>query len=253
MAEMRRTVTIAGACIATGIASMSYGEHTVGGKGVHDVFPEAKVARLAAVACEADIDAMKQAIADGADVNASGLEGSTPLMWAVSCESEKGIAALLEAGAKPNQPVARFNAVYVAATYRNPALLRLLLQHGGDPNSSDANTGVTALRRAADLGTSEDQWANYYALLNAQGVDINRADKHGQTIATDFCKGVNFDKLLEVLDRGYDYDLQELGNLLQVVSRRVLSAEQMSYRTRVRSKLISKGVKLPPEPEPTIR
>jgi ankyrin repeat protein len=50
-----------------------------------------------------DVGAVKQAIADGADVNRSGVPPDmlTPLMW---CESAEAIKLLLDAGADPNKP-----------------------------------------------------------------------------------------------------------------------------------------------------
>ena len=195
-------------------------EHKVGDRTANDVFGVTPLARLATAACRGDEQGIAAALRDGADVNGQGHDGVTPLLWALGCDNARGIESLLKAGANPNQDVGAGTAVYLAATRHDPRVLRVLLQHGGDANAFDANTGMTALQEAFSLGLHGFGWDNYDALLAK--ADINRADEHGWTIATEAAAMGRFDKVVELLERGYARDLSGLGRIVQ---RRVVTSD----------------------------
>lgn len=223
-------------------------EHQVGGKAVREVFTDPRLAALAGAACEGDEAKVAQAIKAGTDANGKGFEDVTPLYWAVSCGSLRGIEALLRSKANPNYLFdGRFSAVYVAATMHEAAVLKLLLKYGGDPNTKDNKSDRTALERALSLGIHGAGWENYYALLKA-GADINRADELGDTIAKAAAALGQFDKVAELLERGYSFDLPDLGRTVQ--ARRVdPNHAQAAWQAKVRAMLEKKGVQFPVPPK----
>lgn len=221
-------------------------EHKVGDRTAEETFGAMALARLAKAACNGDEPGIAAALHDGADVNGQGHEGMTPLLWALSCDNARGMEALLRAGANPNQPIGSCTAVYLAATRHDPGPLRTLLQHGGDANAFDAETGVTALQEAFSLGLHELGWNNYDALLAK--ADINRADERGWTIATEAAAMGRFDKVAQLLDRGYAHDLPNLGRMVQ--HRAADSDEAEAWQAQVRKMLKVRGVGFPvPPPE----
>lgn len=223
-------------------------EHQVGGKAVNEVFNDARLAELASAACHGNAAAVAQSIKGGTDPNGKGFEDVTPLYWAVSCQNLRGIEALLRAGANPNYMFGKqFSAVYAASTMKEPAVLKLLLKYGGDPNTKDNKSAVTALERALSLGIHGAGWDNYYALLQA-GADINRADRTGDTIAKAAGAFGHFDKVAELLERGYNYDLTDLGRTVQ--ARRIdPNSDQAPWQSKVKAMLEKKGVQFPIAPK----
>lgn len=83
-------------------------------------------------------------LAAGAEVNGSGANGNTPLWFAcqsgANAEDRLSVAKiLLEHGADPNHPCEDRSTPLHVAAWRGPqAMVRLLLDHGGDPVLSDS-------------------------------------------------------------------------------------------------------------------
>lgn len=226
-------------------------EPQVGDKTVREVFTDPRLAALAALAgaaCEGNEAAVAQAVKAGTGPDGKGLEDVTPLYWAVSCQNLRGIEALLRARANPNYLFdGRFSVVYVAATMHEPAVLKLLLKYGGDPNTKDNKSNLTALERALSLGLHGAGWENYYAMLKS-GADINRADERGDTIAKAAAALGQFDKVAELLERGYSFDLPDLGRTVQ--ARRVdPNHAQAAWQAKVKATLEKKGVQFPMPPK----
>jgi hypothetical protein len=225
--------------MTTQAASM---EHKVGDKSAQDLFADPKVQALAVAACNGDAAGIARALASDIPVDATGLDQSTPLMWALSCDNADGMEALLKAGADPNKSNGRFTPVYAAATRHKTEPLKLLLKYGGVANTEDSKTRKTALQEALELGIHGIGWDNYYALL--QKADINTADEMGYTITKDAAALGQFDKVFELLERGYQYDLTDLGYTVQ--TRQVdPNHVQAQWQKKVRALLESKGVKFP--------
>lgn len=218
---------------------------TVGGKSVSDVFTDGRVRDLALDACRGDAASVSAAVREGVDPNTRGLDGVTPIFWALACDSVQGVDALLRAGADPNlltDPPNPFSAVEVAAT-RDPRLLQTVLRHGGSPSASALDE---AFRRGMDLAPScacEEGWENYNLLLEA-GVDIN-ANYRGGTIA-EFAATLNqFDKVADLLDRGYNTRLSHLGRLMENINMPLVPPEQIEWIPHVRERLEARGVRFP--------
>ncbi|MCY4384579.1 MAG: ankyrin repeat domain-containing protein [Nitrospinae bacterium] len=90
-------------------------------------------ATLRAVAA-GDVSALKKALAAGADPNARGRRGWTPLMYAADKGYTLLVPPLLKAGAKPNlQAADGATALFIAALHGRSGIVELLMTAGADP------------------------------------------------------------------------------------------------------------------------
>lgn len=197
-------------------AGAACAEHQVAGKAAKDVFTDPGLAALADAACRGDGDAVATLVKAGTNSNGTGFQGATPLYWAITCENLVGMRALLKAGANPNQlNGGRYSAVYQASTYRNPALLKLLLEFHGDPDAYSRRSDETALMNALSLGIDTGNWENWDSLLKA-GADVNKSNEVYYTVAVKAVTLSRFDKVVELLDLGYKCDLPSLGSFIEL-------------------------------------
>lgn len=218
---------------------MSCEEHDVGGHTAEMVFSDPQVRAVAKAACAGDEAEVRRLVGGGVSPNARGDKNFTPLLWALTCRSERGMIALLDAGADPNQAGADgIFPIRVAATYDDPKFLKLLLARGGNPNMTDPGSNDTPLMTALAVGVERGEWKNYYALLDA-GADINLEYK-GSTIASMAVNLGRFDKAIELVERGYSYDLNRIA--LGTHIRRVASAQGKANQRQFIELLKAKGV-----------
>jgi ankyrin repeat protein len=226
-------------------------EMRLNGMLAREVFQEPKTASLAITACEGDVSLVKQEIANGANPNGKGYQGVTPLFWAVACQSRKGMEALLNAGADPNQRLSddAGNTPMIGAAWADdPEVLKILLKHGGDPNAAYAGTGPSVLMGAFDCGVLTARWDNYYTLLN-RGADINR-EFGGRTIVDWAAMHNDYDKIAELLNRGYNHNLERLGLHVQRDDYPKMLPSVRAGRAKVKSMLEARGVHFPiPDPD----
>lgn len=110
-------------------------------------------ARLAEAAMKQDISAVRALLAQGADVNAPGNDGTPALHWIVRVDDVETARLLVRAGADATR-ADRYGVtpLYLACANGNAAMIRLLLEGGADPNKSDP-TGETPLMTAVRAGT----------------------------------------------------------------------------------------------------
>jgi len=138
--------------------------------------PEADRALRVAIR-EGNIEAAKQAIDDGADVNAKDKRGQTPLLNAAPPMGHKEIIELLIAkGADVNAKTeSGWNPLHRAAIHGHKEIAELLITKGADVNAKD-NYDYTPLHKAALDGSKE-----VVELLIAKGADVNAKDEDGGT------------------------------------------------------------------------
>lgn len=134
--------------------------------------------------CDAKMVAML--IEHGADVNQPAPYLGVPLGLAGSqCDSEI-VQLLLEAGAavegrSPYPTGEDATPLHRASVARRVSNMRLLLEHGADPNARDRN-GSTPLRYAVSgAGDEDDQLIEAIILLLDAGADVNAKNNRGDS------------------------------------------------------------------------
>lgn len=173
-------------------------------------------------------------------MNGTGLQGLTPLLWALSCKNVAGVKMLLDAGADPNQEAARgMTAVLAAVNYDGP-FLGLMLDHAGDLNAVRDGGNRTLLAEALSRGVHTDEWDNF-ELLVQRGADINRVSGKGLPIAEAAIAYGRPSKALFLLDHGYRYDLEGLAKGLhgRLIDR---SSSEFQERDKLIKRLEGLGI-----------
>ncbi len=120
---------------------------------------------LIIVAKRRDLVWLRFLAARGADVNLADRQGMTPLMHATLLGFAEGATELLERGAVVDQANRRGEtALIMAVQRRDPALVRLLVRRGANPDRSDHVAGLTA----RDYARRDDRTGTILALLDSK-------------------------------------------------------------------------------------
>ena len=198
-----------------------------------------------------DSQALARAIAAGADVNATGRFGATPLMIAVDVQNLAAVQALLKAGALPNALAAdRNGAVSLAAksyqaTPHGRDILAAVIQGGGDPNSRQPDGDPVLMqfilaRDPAGLG-----------LMKSLGANLDVLDRGGDPFITNVAMSQDWDMVWAMIELGAAYDYEN-GSTRQPLSK-CLSLRYPSpdsplypYKRKVWQFLKDKGLTVPP-------
>ncbi|XRD90976.1 ankyrin repeat domain-containing protein [Dyella nitratireducens] len=140
--------------------------------------------------------------------------GMPLLAWPIFTQNPEGLQAMLENGANPNVKLSyqtrdrgmRYhgNAMVWAAKQDDPVYLKLLLDHGGDPDTRNAND-ETLLFQAFIW---HNQWQNVQLLVE-RGADIN-ALSQGVPIILNYAALGGFQQTYWLLQHGADPTLQHL-------------------------------------------
>jgi ankyrin repeat protein len=137
----------------------------------NDAFSEPAVAPLADAVRRGDAAEVRRQL-ERVDPDTPGADGASLLVEGIGKGQLDSVQALLDAGADPNRPgQGGETPVHAAAFADDPALLRAVLAHGGQPDVRNRITGATPLV-AAILGGNAEQ---LQILLDA-GADPNLAD-----------------------------------------------------------------------------
>ena len=99
-------------------------------------FENVNAAALADAAAAGDEAAIGRAMAKGADPNAKGTAGITPLLYVLAeTRNKNGIRGLLRRGADPNYISPNgISPMLAVAQGKDPELLSIFLEGGGNPN-----------------------------------------------------------------------------------------------------------------------
>jgi uncharacterized protein len=149
-----------------------------------------------------DATAVRAALTAGALVNARGAHGVTPLEFAVGSRHKRAAAELIRHSADPNLKDAEGdNAVTLAvsAYARDPELLRLLLDAGGDPNTRRPDGDPVMVRFLNDRNL---QAITY---LHSRGASID-AMVNGRPMIVDAAYGTDWDVVWRLIELGARLD-----------------------------------------------
>ena len=146
----------------------------------------------AALKGKGNVDAVKTALSQGADVNVR--KGGWTVLMRVIGEGHAEIAQLLVAhGADPNaKGFSGETALTIAAEHGHVEIVKILLDRGADMNAK-TNHGDTALHYGSEYGHRDV----VKVLLDA-GVDMNRKDQDGET-ALAIAKRKNHEEIVQLL------------------------------------------------------
>ena len=95
----------------------------------------------------------------------------------------------------------------------------------------------TPLLRAFAFGIEHEDMRNYQTLLKA-GADINQ-EQEGRTVATSAAALARFEVVQDLLDRGYDNNLQYLTDIVEL--GQVYSSEQAQAKASLLTRLSHRG------------
>ncbi|MEZ0540919.1 ankyrin repeat domain-containing protein [Fibrella arboris] len=182
-------------------------------------------------------------LAGQAELNQFYRENMTLLIWAILADRQEALDLLLRAGANPNltsddgiQPVA----LAAGAKEDNPNL-KVLLRHGGDPNSK--SRGEPALHIAFD----SEYYTNVELLLNAKA-DINIRDEHDDTILIKAGYQEKFARAAALIQRGADINASSEGGGIALEVQQAtpkIGSKTYQEQAQLRQLLISRGVHFP--------
>lgn len=228
---------------------------TVSGEGVEYWFADPHARELAAAAAIGDAERVAALVEAGANPNAAGRDGMTPLVWALRARNLSGLRALLAHGANPNiQGPPGLTPLVVAAKTDNPELLAALLDARGNPNARNADGDP--LLHTALMSDRPDN----VRLLIGRGADLNAVDHGHTTLAVEAAGQSQWDVVALLLERGADPNIPDdvgstVANTLEDEETGKVSGPpaQARNRERVRQLLVARGVHFPPEPAEVVR
>ena len=148
------------------------------------------------------LETVKLLLDKGSEVNAKNRRSSTPLHWAIHDEAR--VRLLLSHGAAIDaKQVEDRTPLYQAAVLANGhAVLRLLLEKGGDPSLATL-VGRTPLMAAAGRGDTEAM-----LLLIGKGADVNRKNGAGGTALMAAASNGNPRAVQLLLEKGADVSVR---------------------------------------------
>lgn len=163
---------------------------------------------------------MAKLLKQGADPNALGKEQIRPIFWALGKRSKKGLVFLLKNGADPNVKIVNqsdirgnSSAMELAVIADDIDYLRILLDHGGNPDTLDETRTIIS---KAILHRKND---HIRILVNA-GANINHRDISGSTPVIIAAGVKNFQVVYYLLQAGANPKIKDRwGNDLAGVIR----------------------------------
>ena len=183
-----------------GLAAPVAGTGTMTDTDASKVFADARVVAAIDAAARGDEERVRVLAGAGADLNAQGERGVTPLEWALLHKDRRAMETLLRAGADPSRPgVGGATVLHLAAMASDPGYLRVLLDHGADPDAPHGVTKAPPLD-AALMNPGDDA----FDLLLMHRADPNRADRLGNTPLHVAAKVHRTHCVLRLLEAGAD-------------------------------------------------
>ncbi|QZN79788.1 ankyrin repeat domain-containing protein [Stenotrophomonas sp. DR822] len=178
-----------------------------------------KALELAVASEQGDADTITRLVKDeGVDPDkVFARDAGIPLVaWPLRAKNLDGLRALLDNGADPNarayktvdgRRLGYSNAMVYAARMDDSRFLELLLRHGGNPNTRNANN-ETLLFQAFISG---NQWKNVQTLVK-NGADVNESNRRSlgdDTVLSWYTGRGGFDYAYWLLEHGADPTISE--------------------------------------------
>ncbi|WP_363733947.1 ankyrin repeat domain-containing protein [Stenotrophomonas indicatrix] len=184
------------------------------------------------------------------------------LAWPLRAKNLDGLRALLDNGANPNARAYKTvdgrrlgynNAMVYAAKMDDPRFLKLLLKHGGDPNTRNS-AGETLLFQAFIAG---NQWENVKLLIE-NGANINESNRGtADTILSWYTTRGGFEHAYWLLEHGADPTVMLKSSI--GAPDRMLIAEHifwgittpdlLPWQKKCQQWLVARGIPRPPMPK----
>jgi ankyrin repeat protein len=160
----------------------------------------AQAVDLIDAAMNGESDRVQTLIAEGADVNAGGPDGTRALHWAVRADDPATVELLLAAGADPAAGDRHgVTPLYLAAENGSGRIIRTLIEAGADPGQVD-RTGETILMIATQAGD-----ADAVRVLLEHGADVDAVDpQYLQTALMYAARAGRPDVVRTLIDHGAD-------------------------------------------------
>lgn len=134
---------------------------------------------LADAAMKGDRAAVRALLQQKANVNATQIDGTTALHWAVRADDLETADLLIGAGANVSTPNRDGATPLLLATVNgNAAMIEKLIRAGADPNAALTKSGDTALMMSARTGKTEP-----VTMLLEHGAKVNTKETWGDTTA----------------------------------------------------------------------
>ncbi len=213
-----------------------------------DHFDDPQTLALAEALMARDEARITALVAAGADLNAQDKDGLTLLQWQVRRGDLRRTRQLLLLGADPNlQGLHGNTALHLAAAERGDAMLKLLLDNGGDPDVRAKRLGESPIFIALDARAQKN-----IDLLIARGADIELPNSEGSRPLASAAAINSFDTVVMLLKRGADPEATDrLGLTFQPsffrTDQRLLNAGALRNRTWVIDFLNERGIPLDPQ------
>jgi len=231
------------------------------------VFEDPKLQALAIAAGSGDAAMVRRLMRDeGVDPNGVfwGRDGGIPMLaWPIYRGNPDGLRAMLESGADPNifktyetkdRGTRRHNNAMVwAAQQEDPVYLEILLNHGGDPDTRNANNEALLFHALI----TRNQWHNVQLLVE-RGADVNVLAGMGGTIVGHYASSGEFSKVHWLLKHGADPRLDyAYGKPVRAPDSHAIEGvfwhpgtpADPSWQIACQRWLLARGVARPPMPE----
>jgi len=161
-------------------------------------------APIADAAQRGDIEAVRQLVRAGADVNAPQGDGMSALHWAAERGDAELTRLLVYAGAhvEAGTRIGRYTPLHLASRQARREVAQVLLEAGANPMARSTNSGATPLHLAAASGDR-----NIVSAMLAKGADPNATEGAWEQTPLIFAAANNrADAIRELLAAGADPD-----------------------------------------------
>ncbi len=212
-------------------------------------FDDPQVIKLCRAVMTGDQSLIDQLVKKGVDVNTTGKDGMTPLLFSFTGFNKEGLRRLLEHGANPNlQMTDKGSFISYAAKTVDSDYLAMALAHGGDPNLKGRMYYTPLFEAAMANNTGVEKRLK---LLIDHGSDINAISKGILDTPAMAAAGINqYEPVLYLLKQGADYKYKNKAGYTIAHS---LESNGIGYnpgyegydaRTRVAQFLIDAGIQV---------